>query len=144
MNRKYEDIIHLPHPTSSRHPRMSSMARAAQFSPFAALTGYDDAVKETARPTEQKVTLDEYEKQHLDDCLQCIRERLSEAPEVEIIYFVPDERKDGGAYRTEVGSIKKIDSYKRVIIMKSGVLIPIDDIVNIEGSILSQLDDSLI
>lgn len=104
---KYDDIINLPHYTSSKRPRMAMIDRAAQFSPFAALTGYDAAVKETARLTEDRVELDEYQKSALNDRLQILQERLSDTPVISIKYFVPDERKSGGAYCTETGIIKK-------------------------------------
>lgn len=105
---KYDDIINLPHYTSSKRPRMAMIDRAAQFSPFAALTGYDAAVKETARLTEDRVELDEYQKSALNDRLQIVQERLSDTPVISITYFVPDERKSGGAYCTENRCHQKI------------------------------------
>ena len=110
---KYDDIINLPHYTSSKRPRMAMIDRAAQFSPFAALTGYDAAVKETARLTEDWVELDEYQKSALNDRLQILQERLSNTPVISITYFVPDERKSGGAYCTETGITKKMDKNNR-------------------------------
>ena len=95
---KYDDIINLPHHTSPTRPRMTMIDRAAQFSPFAALTGYDAAVKETARLTENRIELDEYEKSALNDRLQIVQERLSDTPVISIKYLVPDERKSGCAY----------------------------------------------
>jgi len=118
--------------------------RAAQFSPFAALTGYDAAVKETARLTEDRVELDEYEKSALNDRLQIVQERLPDTPVIAITYFVPDERKSGGAYCTEMGIIKKIDYYERTVIMRSGTHIPIDEIIGIEGDLFNQLDGNMI
>ena len=118
--------------------------RAAQFSPFAALTGYDAAVKETARLTEDWVELDEYQKSALNDRLQILQERLSNTPVISITYFVPDERKSGGAYCTETGIIKKIDYYERAVIMRSGTHIPIDEIIGIEGDLFNQLDGNMI
>ena len=141
---KYDDIINLPHYTSSKRPRMAMIDRAAQFSPFAALTGYDAAVKETARLTEDRVELDEYQKSALNDRLQIVQERLSDTLEISITYFVPDERKSGGAYYTETGVIKKIDYHERAVIMRSGTHIPIDEIIGIEGDLFNQLDGNMI
>ena len=141
---KYDDIINLPHYPASKRPRMAMIDRAAQFSPFAALTGYDAAVKETARLTKERVELDEYQKSALNERLQILQERLSNAPVISITYFVPDERKSGGAYCTETGVIKKIDYYERAVIMRSGTHIPIDEIIGIEGDLFNQLDGNMI
>lgn len=128
---KYDDIIHLPHPVSRTHPRMSGYDRAAQFSPFAALTGHEAAIKETARLTDEKIELDEYEKSRLDEKLQIIAENLGADMEVEITYFVPDEKKDGGAYQTVSGCVRKIDRYERVLVLKGEMQIPIEQILKI-------------
>ena len=104
---KYDKIINLPHHVSSTRPHMSMIDRAAQFSPFAALTGYDAAVRETARLTEQKIELDEYEKAALDQRILLLQEHLKELPEVTITHFVPDERKDGGKYVSITEAVKK-------------------------------------
>lgn len=103
----YDDVIHLPHPASKIHPRMSMVDRAAQFSPFAALTGYDAVLKETARLTGERIELDEYEKNALNERLQLIAATLGEDHEVSITYFKPDELKAGGEYVTVTGEIKK-------------------------------------
>ena len=131
---KYDDIIDLPHKQSNRRPHMPLIDRAAQFSPFAALTGHDAAIKETARLTDWKVELDEYRKEELDSQLQQILEHIAERPEVVITYFRPDEHKEGGAYVTHNGSVKKIDEYEQIILMTDGTRIPIEDIAEIEGS----------
>ena len=128
---KYDDIIDLPHYISKKHPQMSLEARAAQFAPFAALTGYDDAVKETARLTNERIDLDDEAKMMLDAKLQVIREQLSEKPLVTITYFVPDAKKDGGKYVTINGNVKKIDDYKHLIILDNSVEITIDEIIDI-------------
>lgn len=128
---KYDDIIDLPHHISKKHPQMSLEARAAQFAPFAALTGYDDAVKETARLTNERIDLDDEAKMMLDAILQIIREQLSEKPLVTITYFVPDAKKDGGKYITTNGNVKKIDDYKHLIILDNSLEIPIDEIIDI-------------
>ena len=123
----YDDIIDLPHPTSERHPRMPMANRAAQFSPFAALSGYDDAVKETARLTDGKIELTEEEKSILDAKLQ----RLTPGESAAITYFQPDSRKQGGSYVTASGEVKRIVSAAREIILMDGRRIPIDSILEV-------------
>ncbi len=135
---KYEDIIDLPHHESKRHPHMSLHDRAAQFSPFAALSGYEDAVNETARLTEEWIELDEYEKEKLNRRLALISEKLSQLPLVEITYFMPDEKKSGGAYVTASGSVRKIDIYEGIIYMTDGTRIPVDALYRIEGDIFDK------
>lgn len=132
---KYDDIIHLPHPVSARHPQMPLYDRAAQFSPFAALTGHEAAIKETARLTEERVELDENRKEMLDERLQMIRENLSGKPEVTFTYFKPDERKSGGAYLTVTGRVKKIDGYEHRILLEDGTVIEIEELAGIEGEL---------
>lgn len=131
MTDKYNDIIDLPHHVSDSRPQMSMMDRAAQFSPFAALTGYDSAIKETARLTDQRIELDDYEKEEINDKIQLIAEHLGEDFEVVITYFQPDSKKAGGAYVDAIGVVKTIDEYKRLIIFRDGKKIPIDDILDI-------------
>lgn len=126
---RYLDIINLPHHVSTRRPRMSMHNRAAQFSPFAALTGYEDSIRETARLTDVRIELDECAKAALDARLQ-VMQGNPHMP-VSITYFVPDTRKAGGAYVTVVGSVRKID--RHVIQMADRTEIPIEDIVGIEG-----------
>ena len=101
MSGQYDDIIRLPHPDSPKHPRMSLYDRAAQFSPFAALTGHSAAIAETGRLTDRRVELDEYEMARVDAELQRFQELLPGRPTASITYFVPDERKDGGSYRSQ-------------------------------------------
>lgn len=137
---KYDKIINLPHHVSSTHPHMSMIDRAAQFSPFAALTGYDAAVKETARLTEQKIELDEYEKAALDQRILLLQEHLKDLPEVTITYFVPDERKDGGKYISITGSVKKIDIYEKQIVLVGKRKIPIESVLNMEGEVFRILE----
>ncbi len=124
-------MINLPHPVSKVHPQMPMAERAAQFSPFAALTGYGDAVKETARLTDEKIELDEDAKEILDEKLKQIREQIEEHPEIEITYFQPDERKKGGSYITITGCIKKIDDRKMSVVMQDKTEISIKDIIEI-------------
>ena len=129
---KYDDIIDLPNPTPKRHPRMSLYARAAQFSPFAALTGHEAASRETARRTDEKEILSDEVIVGLNEKLRIIAENIGSEMAVAITYFVPDERKAGGAYMTHAGVVKKIDEYEHMIIMKDGTMIPIDQISEIE------------
>lgn len=128
MSDTYDDILYLPHPTSRTHPRMSRQDRAAQFSPFAALTGYEDTVKETARLTEERPILTEDEMAELDARLRLAMEL---GTEVSITWFRPDRRKSGGSYVTAAGKIKKADELQRVLTMDGGTQIPIDMITNI-------------
>ena len=131
---KYEDIIHLPHHVSKKRPQMAIKDRAAQFSPFAALTGHEAAVKETARLTEEKMELDESTKRRLDETLQILMEQLRRDIHVlvQITYFLPDEKKTGGSYLRIREKIQKIDTYRRIIFMMDKTKVPIDDIVDIE------------
>ena len=131
FNDHYEDIIELPHHVSPARNKMSMIDRAAQFSPFAALTGHDAAVKETARLTEEKIELDENEKTILNEKLQIIAEKKNEQPKVTIAYFQPDERKSGGKYIEVTGNVKKIDEFERCVRMVDGTKISIDEIYEI-------------
>lgn len=141
MTRSYDDIINLPHHVSTTHPHMTAIGRAAQFSPFAALTGYDAAIKETARLTDERVKLDEYMKDVLSDRLLIITDRIKEHPEIAITYFQPDAKKNGGIYVTAISTAKKIDEYERVVVMTDGASIPIDEIISIDGQIFETMCD---
>lgn len=132
MSGQYDDIIRLPHPDSPKHPRMSLYDRAAQFSPFAALTGHSTAIAETGRLTDQRMELDEYEMAHVDAELQRLQELLPSRPTASITYFVPDERKNGGSYQTVTGEVKRIDAVNGVIQMTDWQCIPIADVFSIE------------
>ena len=129
---RYDDMLELPHPDSAVHPRMDPLKRAAQFAPFSALTGYEDAVAEAGRLTDRRIELDENSREMLDEKLQMIQEQEGECPRVEITYFVPDQKKEGGAYVTLSGRIKRIDPYQRQIVMTEGMVIPADEIVQLE------------
>lgn len=128
---QYNDIINLPHHISKSHPQMSLYARSAQFAPFAALTGYEDAVKETARETNERIEIDEALKLILDSKLQYIIEKIKTKPEVSFTYFVPDLKKDGGKYLTVTGIVKKIDTYNQIIYLADNTQIPISEIIDI-------------
>jgi hypothetical protein len=129
---KYEDIINLPHHVSTTRPQMSMMDRAAQFSPFAALTGYDAAIKETGRLTDEKIVMDEEALNILNMKFQILARSLDDEPEVTFTYFKPDERKAGGAYLTVSGVVKKIDDFERMIVMRNGTKIPMDDVLDFD------------
>ena len=131
MSGTYDDIIALPHPEPRTHPRMSLHDRAAQFSPFAALTGHSAAIAETGRLTASRITLDESEIARVDAALQRLRELLPQAPAVSITYFVPDERKAGGSYQTVTGTARRIDTANGVLLLTDRRGIPIADIFDI-------------
>ena len=135
MSENYDDIIDLPHHVSATRPQMSMMDRAAQFSPFAALTGYDDAIKETGRLTDEKIEMDEDRKAALDMKQAYLIEMIDEQPEISITYFLPDTKKSGGAYVTVTGNLKRFDEYERLLILTDGKKIPMDDIADIESDL---------
>jgi len=144
MSGPYDDIVGLPHRVSTSRPHMPVPDRAAQFAPFAALSGFGAAVGEAARPTEDKRELHGDAKAEVDARLSMLRAHLEEGPQVSITYFQPDERKDGGAYVVATGCIKRFDDCGRSIVMLDGGEVPIDDIVGIDGTLLEstdQLDD---
>ena len=145
---QYDDIINLPHHVSATHPQMSLSDRAAQFSPFAALTGHDAAIRETQRPTEEWVELEEDRKELLDEKLQMIRESLAGEmrglglQEVLFTYFQPDEKKSGGAYITISGKVKKIDEYSRQVILEDGTALAMEYIADIQGELFRVFEES--
>lgn len=140
MSTPYDDILLLPHHVSEKHPPMSRLDRAAQFSPFAALTGYEAAVEETARLTDRRIELDEGEKEAIDQRLTLVQERLPEPTEVTITYFMPDKKKAGGAYVIVSGTVKKIDDYERTVVLRGGTGIPIDDILCLDGELFDGME----
>ncbi len=141
----YADIIDLPHPVSKRHPQMPLSDRAAQFAPFAALTGHGEAIKETARLTDSFVELDEEQKEKLDKRLQMLFAEIGKDPlrehEIKATYFQPDEKKDGGAYVSVSGNVKKVDGYRRQILFADGTALPMDNLISIEGELFKAMDD---
>lgn len=136
---KYDDIINLPHHVSTKRPQMPMSDRAAQFSPFAALTGYDAAIKETARLTDRKIELDEDAKVVLNMKQAYLLEIIDEHPEVTITHFVPDKYKDGGSYITVTKFIKRIDEHNRLIYLTDNSDISMDNIIDIQSDILPEL-----
>ena len=132
---KYADIIDLPRHRSPTRPHMSNYDRAAQFSPFAALTGYEAAVEETARLTDAKLEMTEDKKQMLDEKLRLLLDAADHPPTVRITYFIPDSRKDGGAYETVTGRIKSLDPYGGHIILTDKRTVPLADLWDIEWDI---------
>ena len=140
MNGKYDEIMGLPHHISKTRPQMPMSDRAAQFAPFAALTGYDAAIKKTGRLTDERIELDVEALSALDMKYQLLMEALDEAPEVTITYFQPDERKAGGKYLTATGAVKKVDDFERRITMQDGTKIPMDDVLSIDGELFSSLE----
>ena len=127
----YDDIIHLSRPDSGRRARMSNYDRAAQFSPFAALTGFDAAIAETGRLTSERMELDEDEKQHLDEQMRIILELLADQPKVHVVWFCYDERKAGGTYVSTTGNVKIVDTYTGRLLLTSGQAIPLGEIFQI-------------
>lgn len=132
MTGPYDDMLNLPHPTSRRHPQMSLSDRAAQFAPFAALSGHSAALVETARLTERRIELDEDVKAALDLKQQMLMDRIDEHPDVAVTWFQPDGKKDGGRYVTTTGRLKRIDEVERVLVMEDKTTVPLDDVISID------------
>ena len=132
MTEDYSDIINLPHHVSHNHPQKPMMARAAQFAPFAALTGYDTVIHETARQTDKQVELEEYDNERLNRIFSELMDSLEEHPMVTVSYFKPDEHKAGGAYVTVTGQLKKVDTYEQLMVMENGTAIPIGNIMDLQ------------
>ena len=135
---KYDDIINLPHHVSHSRPRMSNYDRAAQFSPFAALTGYGDAVKETERITDNKLELAEDEKQLLNEKMQILLENLDDNPKITVTYFEPDKKKSGGVYLTKIGNVKEIDIIGQKIIFTDKSFVKTDCVKNITSPMIDR------
>lgn len=139
MTGKYDDLLPLPHPTSTRFPRMNAIDRAAQFSPFAALTGYEDTLRETGRLTQQPVELQEDARADLDQKQQLLLELSHCAPEVSVCYFLPDTLKAGGAYVTVRDRLKTVDPVRRVMVLKNGTQIPLDAVIELDSPVFTDL-----
>ncbi|WFF73572.1 hypothetical protein [Proteiniclasticum sp. QWL-01] len=136
MTDQYDDIIHLPHHISSTRPRMSGIDRAAQFSPFAALTGYDASIKESARLTDARIELDDSQKEEIGEKLRLVTGQPD--AEIKITYFLPDTKKTGGKYVLAAGTVKKVDEYERMIIMGDGKQIPIDEVIDVDCDVFGE------
>lgn len=137
---KYDDILELPHHVSKTRPQMPMSDRAAQFAPFAALTGYEAAIRETGRRTEAKIDLGEDALAALNQRYLHLVEVLPQRPHISITYFCPDERKSGGAYITMTGIVAKADAAKRRLTLEDGTEIPLDDILTLEGEVFASLE----
>ena len=133
MNHEYDDILHLPRPVSTRHARMSMTDRGAQFSPFAALVGYEKVLEESARLTEAETFLDEGGKELLDRKLQVLAGHLGRMGQIRFLCYRPDERKAGGSFLWIEGIVKKIDLYRRTVVLEDGQEFAIEDIRAIDG-----------
>lgn len=140
MKKNYDDIINLEHHVSQKHPQMSLDARAAQFAPFAALTGFDEQLKEAERLTNERKFINEDLREKLDNKLQIIQKQISVKPTITVTYFVYDLRKQGGSYRTVIGKVKKIDKYKNVVILENKTEIPIEEIIDINSNLFESCD----
>ena len=138
MTNDYSDILTLPHPDPRNRTRMTMQARAAQFAPFAALTGHGAAIEETARLTESEVELEVDERELLDRKLAFLMENLQQEPEVTVTYFVPDDRKSGGCYRSTTSIISKLDSFRHMLYMQDGTRISLNNVIDIEGNIFER------
>ena len=138
MTDQYDDIVHLPHHVSSTRPRMSAIDRAAQFSPFAALTGYDTSIKESARLTDARIELDDSQKEEIGEKLRLVTDQFNADVEIKITYFLPDTKKAGGQYVLATGTVKKVDEYERMIIMGDGKQIPIDEVIDVDCDVFGE------
>lgn len=134
MKYTYDDIIEFPHHVSPVHPQMARSDRAAQFSPFAALTGYEMVIQEAGRTTDERIELDEDAKNLLDEKLRMILNQTAGCRGAEITFFQPDPRKEGGTYVAVTGQVKKIDTRERAVVMVDGKRIPLENIVEVEAN----------
>ena len=140
---KYKDIIDLPYPGKSKHTRMPVGDRAAQFAPFAALTGFGAVLKETERITEKRIELDEYEKEKLNEKMRMVMEEKKSRPEITVTFFVPDEKKDGGAYVTISGHIKRVDEESHCLVLEEGERILLEDVFDLAITVHEKLSETI-
>jgi len=140
---RYDDILHLPHHRSATRAHLSGLDRAAQFAPFAALTGFGSAVRETARLTDCRPEPDDSQIEALNQRLQILSEHLEDCPEINVTYFRPDAKKAGGAILTAADRIVKIDLYHREILLGKGLLIPMDALLHLESPLFAPLEDAI-
>lgn len=141
MKFPYEDIVHLPHHVSKKHPPMSDLDRAAQFAPFAALTGHVEAIAETARLTDAEADLSDSDIDILNRQHVILLEHIEEQPEVTFVYFAPDDKKDGGAYATKTGRVKKIDEYEHMYILTDGTQISMEHLFSMDSDLFNKRED---
>ena len=140
MTHRYDDIINLPHHVSQKHAPMARADRAAQFAPYAALTGYDAVIRETGRLTDARIEPDEEALTALNMKFRLLMDALGDAPEITLLVFRPDARKAGGAYLTVTGRVRKVDEYERLMTLQDGTKIPMDDILDMTGALFSPLE----
>lgn len=140
MTGKYDDMLRLPHHVSASRKPMAITARAAQFAPFAALSGYDAEVQEAGRLTDRPIEPDEYEKEAMNARLQLLTRHLREKWVVSLVFFQPDERKAGGAYVTRTGTVKKLYETERLLTLTDGTVIPLDDLIALDGEEFAAYD----
>ena len=133
MTGKYDDMLQLPHHVSASRKPMAMTARAAQFAPFAALSGYDAEVQEAGRLTDRPIEPDEYEKEAMNARLRLLARHFREEWVVSLVFFQPDERKAGGAYVTRTGTVKKLYETERLLTLTDGTVIPLDDLIALDG-----------
>ena len=137
----YDDIINLPRHVSKTHPHMSLADRAAQFSPFAALTGYEDAIKEAGRIVDEKIELSEEEKEEINRQLNYLNEHKKENIQITITYFLKDMKKSGGSYRQITSNLKRLDEIEKIILLADNTILRIDDIRKIQSPLFDTLDE---
>lgn len=137
---RYDDMIDLPHHVSTKRPQMSLYDRAAQFSAFKALTGYEDCVTEAARLTGERIELDDATMSLLNAKVQILQDEIKSRPNITATYFVPDKKKAGGEYVSVSGSIKRIDEVERTIIFSDGKTIQIDDVIDLQSELFTDLE----
>lgn len=140
MKKNYNDIVNLSHHVSQKHIQMSIEERAAQFAPFAALTGFSEEIKEAERLTNERKAIDENLREKLDRKLQIIKNILHINPLVTFTYFVNDLKKEGGDYITVTEKVKRINNYKKVIVLENNIEIPISEIIDITGEIFKNYE----
>ena len=135
----YEDIVNLPRPISKKHPEPTMLERAARFAPFAAITDYEEMVLEEARITEERITLDENALNLLNEKLYILQKFPDQMPTLKVTYFEPDKKKSGGAYVTYKGTVKRVESYQKLLVMNDGKKIPFEDICTLESELFDTL-----
>lgn len=137
---KYDTILHLPHHVSEKHPPIPMEERAAQFSPYAALTGFGAVIDETRRLTAPRHTLSEEALSHLNRQYQLLLKHLPERPEITLTYFQPDAKKDGGAYLTMTGRVKKVEAYEQRLVLEDGTVVAMENIMSMEGKVFAEME----